>query len=241
MAKFLEKFRKRGEEGGDANQVISSFNEERSKKRIEIENTPHFFFSAPTLRSGAVIIFTPERFKQAVSEGKWVRIRMPGADRMDLRMQITSARHGGTGEMSTTPDFFSLLCKIPGASLESSKRGADRYTTLQFKDLLLDLTSPAAGSHPVIDLSAHGLKIHVADPAQIQRFTIGEYLSRGKLRLGSKAQVELLDLIPRAHFEDAVGLEMNVNPNGHSRRILDMFLDSLQSKAKQAANAGDSQ
>ncbi len=232
MAKFLERFTKRGGEAEDANAMISSFNEDRTKKRVEIENTPYFFYATPTLRSGAVVITTPERFQKRVSEGQWLRIRMPDSERKDVRLQITSARHGGTGDMATTPDHFALLCKIPGASVEATKRGADRYGTAQFKDLLLDLSAPAAGSYPIIDVSANGVKIHVSDPEEIKRFVIGQYLSKGKIRLGSKAQVDLLDIIPRSHFKNAVGMEMVVNPQGSSRKILEMFLGSLEHKAQ---------
>ena len=232
IVKFFDRLKKSGNDEGEANQLISRFNEERSKKRIEIENTPHIFFGAPTLRSGAVVIFTPQHLKKVVSEGQWLRIRVSDTDRRDVRLQITSAKHGGTGAMATTPDFFSLLCKIPGATVEPSRRASDRYTTVQYKDLLLDLSSPAAGTYPVMDLSARGLKIYVDEAARVQQFGIGEYFSHAKLRLGTKASIDLKDFIPRAHFENSVGMEFVVNPNSRSNTILNMFLDSLASKAK---------
>jgi hypothetical protein len=243
MASFLDRFKKSGEEAEDANAVISQFNEDRSKKRVEIENSPYFFYAVPTLRSGAVVITTPERLKTLVSEGQWLRIRVPDSDRKDVRLQITSARHGGTGSMATTPDFFSLLCKIPGASVETTKRAADRYSTMQFKDLLLDLTAPSAGSYPIIDISAHGLKIHVSSQKEIERFVIGQELSKGRIRLGTRARVDLMNATPRAHFETAVGLEIVVNPQGPSRSILDMFLGNMEHRAQggKAKPAGDAE
>ena len=234
MVKIFDRLRKRGDDSDEANQIISGFNDERSEKRIEIENTPHVYYAVPTLRSGAVVIFTPERLQKVVSEGQWVRIRIPDADRKDVRLQISSAKHGGTGAMATTPDCFSLLCKIPGASAEPTKRASDRYITSHYRDLLLDISSPVAGSYPVIDLSAQGLKIHVSNPDQIGQFTIGEYYSLGRMRLGSKARVEIKVFIPRVHFGDSVGLEIAVNASGHSQRILSMFLESLESKTRGA-------
>ncbi|MCZ6645595.1 MAG: hypothetical protein O7B79_05085 [SAR324 cluster bacterium] len=37
----------------------------------------------------------------------------------------------------------------------------------------------------------------------------------------------------RRHCEPAVGLEIVVNPNGHSRKILQLFIESLENREKE--------
>ena len=76
------------------------------------------------------------------------------------------------------------------------------------------------------------MKIHVSSQEEIKRFVIGQNLRKGRIRLGSKAKVDLMDSTPRAHFENAVGMEIVVNPQGPSRSILDMFLGSMEHKAQ---------
>lgn len=228
MVKLFDVFKKGGDE---ANKIISRFNEERSKKRVEIENTPYVFYTQPLLHSGAVRIATPNRLEKLVSKGQWLRIRVPGAGRKDLRLQIGSIEHGHMGPKGAGLGLFSILCKIPGASVEPSKRASDRFTTVQFKDLVFEIFAPVSGAFQVMDLSLQGLRIQVADPSIIQNLPIGEYFSRGRILLGSKAKVEIKDFIPRAHFADSVGLEIVIDTSSHSRRMFDAFLHSLETKA----------
>jgi len=135
--------------------------------------------------------------------------------------------------MSLTPDQIAVLCKLPGAEVVSSLRNADRISTGQYRDLLFRVSSPA-GTYPVINLSKTGAKIKVVGEKGLQRFPLGHYLQQGAIQLGKKAVVSLLDMIPRSHYEDAVGLEIVVNPQGSSRKILEMFLDHVEQRELKA-------
>ena len=237
MAKFFNRLGGGDQNGDTAQKAISALAESREQLRVEIEGTPFHFYSRPFLRSGAIVVATPQDFKASLNPGGWLRIRTSDEERQELRVEITSARHGGTGEMATTSDEVTVLCKIPGATFASSKRSHDRLQTRQFRDLFLDISSPSS-SHPVVDLSKGGLRVGIAGEGDLHRFPVGAYLKRGGIRLGKKARVNLLDIIPRSHFETGVGLEMVVDPSGNSRKILEMFLDSMAHKEREARSAG---
>ena len=229
---FLDKFTKRGDDDAEvASQAISSLTDNRKTMRVEIEQTHCSYYTIPMLRSGAVVVPTPERFKTNLETGGWLRIRINNENKQDLRVQITSARHGGTGQMALSPEHIAVLCKIPGAAVMPTKRAHDRFHTSHFKGLQLDIISPV-GTYPVLDLSTTGMRVGVESEEELQRFPVGQSLKRGRIRFGSKAVVDLQDVIPRCHYEGAVGLEIEVNSSGHSQKVLKMFLDSLEYRQK---------
>jgi hypothetical protein len=236
MVSILERIRRRGGGGDEAQQVLSQFTEKTEPLRVEIEATPFWFYASPLLRSGAVVISMPQHLQPAVSSGNWMRIRVSDEERKDLRLQISSAKHGGSAHMALTPDQIAVLCKLPGAAIVPSKRSADRMNTSNYHDLILDVSSPP-GSYPIVNLSKGGVKIRLADEAQKERFPLGKYMEKGAIRLGKKARVPVLDMVPRCHYEDGVGLELVINPQGNARRILDMFLDHVQHKERELQTA----
>ena len=229
MASILERIKRRGNSAAEARQIISQFTGQMEPPRIEIEGTNFWFRASPQLRSGAVVIATPSELQKHIKAGNWMRIRVSEEQRKDLRLEISSARHGGSANMALATGKITVLCKLPGAALQHSMRGADRLNTGNYRDLVLDISSPA-GSCPVINLSKTGAKVRLAKEKLKEHFPLGKYLQNGAARLGEKAKVSLLDIIPRCHYEDAVGLEMIVNPQGNSRKILEMFLEHVQRK-----------
>ena len=233
MARLLERITRRGNSSEEAQQIISQFTGQTEKLRVELEGTPAWFLASPLLRSGAVVITTPRTHQKLIVSGNWIRIRVSEKERKDLRLEISAAKHGGSAHMALTPDQIAVLCKLPGAAVVPSLRKADRISTGQYRDLLLRVSSPS-GMYPVVNLSKNGVKIRLADEKQKELFPLGHYLRRGAIRLGKKAAVSLLDIIPRCHYEDAVGLEMVVDPKGSSRRVLDMFLEHVEQKELQA-------
>lgn len=239
MASILERIRGRRDTGDEAQQVISQFAQQKEPLRVEIETTPFWFYSAPLLRSGAIVISMPQKFQPAVETDKWLRVRVSDAERKDLRLQISSAKHGGTGHMALSPDQVAVLCKLRGATIEPSKRSADRVNTSNYQDLFLDVTSPS-GSFRIVNLSKSGVKIRLSDDKQKEAFPLGKYIQKGAIRLGSKARVSVQDMVPRCLYEDGVGLEVVVNPQGNARKILEMFLDHVQGRERQSLTAATS-
>lgn len=238
MTEFFKKLTGGGGKNGDAaQQAISALAESTDYMRVEIEGSSFHFYSRPFLRSGTIVVATPQDFKSSLNVGGWLRIRTSETEREELRLQITSVRHGGTGEMATTTEEVTVLCKIPGAVVEPSKRSHDRMRTSQFRDLFLEISSPSS-SHPVVDLSHGGLRVAIGEEADLQRFPLGAALNGSGIRLGQKARVTLASIIPRSHHEKGVGLEMVVDSSGNSRKILEMFLDSMAHKEREARSVG---
>ena len=227
MAKFLERFTGKGENGSKAQEAITRLSNERVNLRVEIEKTSLFFHSKVLLRAGAVVLVKPGKLQENLIAGNWLRVRLPSAEKTELRLQISSAKYGEAVQGSTEIGNVTILCKIPGASVVAPKRSTDRYLTSNFRDLLLELASHTS-PYPILDISRHGIRIRIAKSEDADRFPIGSYIEHGRIRLGKKAKVSLLDVRPRVHFPDAVGMEMTIDPNGNSRKVLEIFLETLE-------------
>ncbi len=236
MAGFLDRIKRRGTGNDEAQQVISQFAEPTEPARVEIEGTPSWFYTTPLLRSGAVVLSMPQTLQKSVATDGWMRIRISEEQRKDLRLQVSSAKHGGAAHMALNPDQIAVLCKLSGAAIVSSLRSADRIGTSNYRDLTLEVRSPS-GSYRVLNLSKNGAKIGVPEEVRETRFPLGTFLERGALRLGKKAAVSLLDIIPRCHYDGAVGLEVVIDPKGSSLKILEMFLDHIANKEQEAHEA----
>ena len=237
MAKFLERLTGKGDNRSKAQETITRLSSEHVELRVEIENTSLFFHSKLLLRSGAVVLMTPRKLQKHLSEGSWVRVRLPAAEKKDLRLQISSAKQGGSGQVSAEMGNVTVLCKIPGASVVVPKRSADRFVTSQFGDLFLNLPSHPS-PYPILDISRSGVRVRIAKSEDAARFPIGSYIEQGGIQLGQKVQVSLLDVHPRVHFPDAVGMEMTVNPDGNSRKILQIFLETMEKQVIASGGEG---
>jgi hypothetical protein len=223
----LTDFLKRGEpDSGTVAQVLARLNESQDTVRVEVEVTCQHFLSKVRLRSGAVVLTCPQGVETHLKEGGWLRIRLPSNGRKDLRLQVTQARYGGSGEMATQIGRLALLCKIPGATVEAPKRAADRVRTDRFRGVVLQIpTLPAP--YRIIDLSLNGWKIRPRGEEDQENFPLGSYLERGSILLGKRARVDLQDVIPRHYMPEAIGLEIIVQPSGRSRKLLEVFLEHM--------------
>ena len=176
-----------------------------------------------------MVITVPQKLKDLLHSQSGVRIRIPNREQMDLRLEITSAKYGGTGAMATQPDFVTLLCKIPGAQIVPTKRSSDRIMTSQYRDVFLELAT-ASEPLPIQNMSLSGVKIRTKEEGSQEQFPLGASMENAVIRLGKKTSLRLDSVTPRCHYIQGVGLEMKVKEEGNYRKILKIFLETVELK-----------
>lgn len=224
---LLDLIKRAGREKIPPQVILAELNRGKDLIKVEVESTGARFRSRVLLRSGAVVLTYPQHLEKVMKVGRWVRLRPSDQDAHELRLEISSARYGGSGEMAVELGQMSLLCKIPGAVTEESKRQHDRLSTTQFKDLRLEMAGhPMA--YRILDLSQGGLRILLPEEEEQPLFQNGKTLARNAtIHLGAKARVVLVRVVCRYCEKTWAGLEMEVDPEGTSQKMLDIFLNRL--------------
>lgn len=224
MAKLTGFIKGIGKSGPSVHDVISLLGQQKSAVRVEIENTPVYFYSSVSLRMGSVMMSVPKSLNSYLEKGKWVRLQLKEPEKQELRLEVHAANLAGSAERNI------FYCKLPNAVLDEAKRAAIRHDTGKFRVFLELAAHPAP--YRVLDLSSSGIKIRLNSEDNKSLFKVGEYLNTpARISLENKASVELQDLIPRFCSQDEVGLEM-VAREGKSRTILKILLEYLDSQVK---------
>ena len=224
MAKLLDLF-SGGGEAKQAQDLLTFLAKFEKSVRIEIEHTPINFYSSVKLKSGQVALSNPKIFNKFIEKGKWVRLCPEESGKNELRLEISSADLARSGERNM---FF---CRLPSAAIGEPKRVGVRHFTGHFKDLKLELVGHASG-YRILDVSNSGVRIQLNSEEEGKRFTVGTYLeTKGRIRLGERASVALLDMVPRFLSTVEAGLEIVVNPEGNSRAVLKAFLNTIEKKS----------
>lgn len=224
----MERFFKSSEKGGKSHeramQFLSGIVGNNSNVRVEIENSPHFFYSPVMMRGGAVVLTIPVKMQEHLNDGDWVRFAIPEQGKEDLRLQVSNQEHLELGTIAK------IFCRLPSVAVEPRRRVDHRYYTAHFKDLLLEL--PNAKRFPVLDLSIRGLRIDIQMGKSI--FSIGKSVGVGsKIRMGKRATIALEDVIPRFLGEEVAGLEYRIEgENLSQKKILSVFLESIDKEIR---------
>ncbi len=229
MLKILDIITGRQKRENAAYSAIFHLSQEKKTVRVEIESSSVRFYSRLLLRSGAVVLSYPQEIDQNLHEGGWVRILSQDGGGDDLRLQISSLRYSGSGQMSVELGHMTLLCKIPGASFDLAKRQSERMQTTRFNNLLLEIPGLPTPFR-IIDLSMHGLKIHVSNEDLKKHFHIGDSKKRGVIRFGSNFSIIVFNLVPRHLNGDLVGMEMDLDKSESGSKKLQYVLDTLKKK-----------
>ena len=224
MANLLNLF-SGGGEAKQAQDLLTFLAKSEKPVRVEIEKSPINFYSPVNLKSGSVVLSNPKIFNKFIEKGNWVRLRPQEAGKNELRLEISSTNLANTGDRNM---FF---CRLPSAAIGEPKRVSVRHFTGHFRDLKLELSKHASG-YRILDLSNSGARIQLNSEDEGKLFPVGEYLeTKGRIRLGEKASVALLDVIPRFLSKVEAGLEIVVNQEGNSQAVLQSFLKSVEQKA----------
>ena len=139
--------------------------------------------------------------------------------------------------MSVGVGQMSLLCKIPNATYEPSKRTGERYNTRQFKDLLLELRGhPKA--YPILNISSGGLRIRLPEEDTGGLFVAGATAAEwGIIHLGKKSSIDLVKAVTRHVENGMVGLEIQIDSGDQERKMLEVFLDLLKAEERKTTES----
>lgn len=213
--------------GGKAKEhkaVMSSLNMlDRNKipVRMEIENSTVNFPTRLSIRSATVVVAKPTNLSGALTKGGTVRFKIPDSEGKEIRMEVLTPHFNLT---SGNPVF---LCKVPTEFAEGDLRGAMRYNTSKFTNVILTMP-PNQAQFRIIDLSEGGCKIYVPGQAARETFPIGSPIAAVRITLGTKVTVVLDALTPRNHRGQAVGCSLTVSNEGTSKKYLVHLITSLE-------------
>ena len=238
MPNWIERLKGPGDEPSAAQTVLSALNASQEPVRVSIEGSYHTFVTRVRLRSGAVALTYPAELAGAVQQDGWVRIQLPESEpAQDLRLQVSSARHGGSGVMATDMEHIVLLCKLAGAALVKRLRRDERVSTAKYRDVEIRLHA-VEGAYRILDISLHGAKARLPGEEAQAWFPLGKRLEQGTISLGNRAQVAVDYTISRHLEPKAVGLELIIHNTGRDRALLEAFIAAVRRRELAAAAAG---
>jgi hypothetical protein len=200
----------------DPMEILADLARNKTPVRIEIENTLIKFNSQMTLKKGTVVIAKPLGLKEGLNVGSYVRIRIPGGGRRELRLQVNTPHFNLTSGNSV------FVCDAPESEV-SARRESDRYDVTRYNNLRLVL---GAEQFRLVDVSSTGFKVLVTNQ-QAEHFPLGGTIHSAFIMLGANARVDLDKVIPRSHHGGSIGCAFEVSPDGVSARYLNHLLASL--------------
>lgn len=208
--------------------VIGEIKDQAEPLRVEIENTPFHFYSKSTVRGGSFVLTIPTSIQPHMEDGGWVRVAFHNGAGEDIRIQVTNQERLELGNSAK------IFCRLPTATIEPRRRSEVRFFTGNFNNLLVDMGR--MGSFPILDFSCRGMRVSSASDAV--SFTPGKSVEGGgTIQMGTRINVALDSLVPRFQARQWVGLEFSVGEK-RSEKILDVFLESLDQKIRQASSTG---
>lgn len=229
MALFKLGGGKRGKNHEKAMKVISELKDHPEFMRVEIENTPHQFYSNSKVRSGSCVLTIPVAIQHHMDDGGWVRVELNQGANEDLRIQVANQERLEWGNSAK------IFCRLPTASIEPRRRSAPRYFTGHFSDLSVKIGS--MGSFRVLDISRGGVRIE-CDSNNVS-FPVGQSLEgENIIRMGTVINVAFKSLVPRFQSGQWAGLAYTASDK-RSEKILAVFLDSLDQKIREESWKGD--
>jgi hypothetical protein len=200
----------------------------KAQVRVHIENTLIRFKTQFFLQNnGAVVLGKPAGVDGILSAGSYVRMRLSGADKTELRLRVIlphlNLENGKTAFVCGPSEHF-MRCR----------RKSDRYEVLKYRNIHL-----IADEEPyrIADFSTHGLGVLLSSTQSADKLPGGRVLKEARLQLGGEAQVNFEWMIPRNRHDRIIGCEFKVASQPRSERYFHHLLDSLTRVDLQRANA----
>lgn len=210
-----------GKEPKEVLASLSMLDRNKVPIRMEIENSTIHFNTRLSIRSATVVVAKPLNLAGSLTKGGTVRFKVPDSTGKEIRMEVLTPHFNLT---SGNPVF---LCKVPIAFAEENLRGAMRYNTSKFTNVIMTMPN-AQDKFRIVDLSEGGCKIYVPSKEAREKFLIGHAINGPQISLGTKVSVTLKALIPRNHRGQAVGCQLEVANEGSSRKYLLHLISSLE-------------
>lgn len=189
--------------------------------RVEIENSLEHFVSHVAIKEGWVVIVRPPRPTLDVSPGRHIRLRLPGAERRDLRLEVALS-HKALGQ-----GVAAFVCK-PSRQQAPTRRQYDRYSVRRYRNVRLKM---GATRFRVLDISLSGCKFLLNAWGSQRPIALGVPIYYAHLIVESQMTIQLGKLIPRSHYHRLVGCEFEVAPDSESSRALGVLVAALERKS----------
>lgn len=202
--------------------ALADLSDRRIPVRLESESTGVNFFTIVSLRKNGLLVATPRSLRGGLRKGAMVRLTLTNHGRKQVRVPVLvphvklpmSVKHA-------------CICGLPDAFSGVCQRGADRFSTTRYKNLLLQLPDQQK-SFRLVDLSATGMRIFTGEQSGLMLFQDETPVAPARLRVGQRAVIELEHVAPRYQTDNTVGLAMEVKRDGPSGRFLVNLLNRLQ-------------
>jgi hypothetical protein len=216
--KWMESLWSRSSEVADPLRLLLNVACTNTPVQIHLENTLIRFKSAIKIKNnGSVQIMKPFGLHGQVAAGQRVRLRLPGPEKRDLRLQVTIS-HFNLEDGKTA--FF---CRLPDA-LTRCRRQSERHDTLRFTNLRLMMEGEL---FRLVDLSANGLKVFLIGTQGPYMFPLGRELRGCQIVMGQDAAVNLRRLTPRNYQPGMVGCEYEIRSEETSQRYYRYLFESV--------------
>lgn len=203
--------------GTDPLDILAELTRNKTPIRVEIENSLAKFNSQLTLKKGQIVVAKPLGLKEGLNVGTYVRVRVPGNARRELRLRVN------TSHFNLANGNAVFICDAPEGEV-SARRESERFDVTRYSNLRLVV---GTAEFRLMDVSSSGFKV-ISTPAQAQQvFPLGKELRSTHLMLGTNARVDLERVVPRSHMGSSVGCEFDVKRDGASEKYLNHLLASL--------------
>lgn len=210
--------------------AIRALEANRTPVRLEIEHANIHFYSVLTVRRSQIVVSKPPALKKGIRQGGTVRFTMPDKDEKVVQMEVL------TPHIDMEDGLFCFSCQIPVVYTEKSGRMADRFSTARFNNIQLILPDKETVFR-VIDISTIGLKIFTGGLDFQGIFEIGTPVEGASVTIGQNLTLDLEQVIPRSHHGKTVGMEILVAEESTVEKILQRFIESLETTEMEQMSA----
>lgn len=194
---------------------------ERATLSVQIEGYQTRFKSRLLLKDNQVVFAKPASAQDGIRVGKFVRFRLPDDPSKEMRLEIA------VPQVNLASGSSVFVCKLPEAGLTNSKRQSDRLGLAHLNNVTLVMPEHSR-EFRLTDISAGGCRVMTTPPEAKTFLPVGRELSNVFIQVGSKAKVELVSFVPRAHRRNSVGCEFTVKSEGTSPVYLQRLIETLE-------------
>ncbi len=210
--------------GGSAKELLEELGrleKDRAVIRVEIEGSAVHFKSRLSIKKDTVVVAKPIGLREGLIAGGFVRFKLPENLEREVRLEIL------TPHFNLASGNAVFLCRLPVSGPSPAKRKGERYNVSHFANVQL-VISNRGREFRVVDVSLTGCKVLTTPAEATTYFPINREMVQVHIQVGSKAKVELDQMIPRSHHGAAVGCEFTVKGDGPSQVYLTHLIKSLE-------------
>jgi hypothetical protein len=216
--KWMESLWNKSNEMADPLRVLLNVAYTNTPVQVQLEKTLIRFRTLIRIKNnGAVQLMKPFRLNGEMKAGHFVRLRLPGPERRELRLQV-AVSHFNLENGKTA-----FICRLPDA-LTRCRRKSERYDTLRFCNLRLMMGGEL---FRLVDLSGNGFKVFLVGTQGPFMFPLGRELKGCQIVMGQDAIVNLQRVTARNYQPGMVGCEYEIRNEEPSRRYYHHLITSV--------------